>query len=118
RDEVEKYIAEVRRGNYEMLRSLHGKTLSIPDLEVHLSDFEMDAFRIEETSSVVGKTLQEVNLRRRYGITVLAIIRDSEAIPNPDGNVQLLEGDTIIALGRHDELFRLSNLFGGIGENL
>ncbi|MCW7076659.1 MAG: cation:proton antiporter [Candidatus Syntrophoarchaeum sp.] len=113
RDEVEKYIAEVRRGNYEMLRSLHGKTLSIPDLEVHLSDFEMDAFRIEETSSVVGKTLQEVNLRRRYGITVLAIIRDSEAIPNPGGNVQLLEGDTIIALGRHDELFRLSNLVGG-----
>ncbi|VUT27694.1 MAG: glutathione-regulated potassium-efflux system protein KefC [Candidatus Syntrophoarchaeum sp. GoM_oil] len=113
RDEIENYITEVRRGNYEMLRSLNKKPLSLSDIEVHLSDLEIGSFRVEEASALVGKTLSEIGLRRRYGITVLAIIRDSNDLPNPDGGIKILEKDTIIALGRPDELFRLSNIFSG-----
>ncbi len=113
RDEIENYITEVRRGNYEMLRSLNKKPLSISDIEVHLSDLEIGSFRVEKASSIVGKTLSEIGLRRRYGITVLAIIRNSNDFPNPDGGVKVLEKDTIIALGRPDELFRLSDIFSG-----
>ncbi|MHC1584635.1 MAG: cation:proton antiporter domain-containing protein [Methanosarcinales archaeon] len=116
RNEIEKYIAEVRQGKYEMLRSLHKKSLSISDLEFHLSDLEIDTFRVKESSPAVGKTLSELELRRRFGATVLAIIRSGETFPNPDSGVALNEGDIIMALGRPDELFRLSELFGGAEE--
>ena len=120
RNEIEKYIAEVRQGNYEMLRSLNKKPLPLSDLELHLSDLEIDTFRIKETSSAIGKTLSELELRRRFGTTVLAIIRDGGTLPNPDGGVTFNRGDIVLALGRPDELFKLSNFFGGIedSENL
>ena len=114
RNEIEKYIAKVRQGNYEMLRSLNKKPLSISDLEFHLSDLEIDTFRIKEPSPAVGKTLSELELRRRFGTTVLAIIRDGGTFPNPGGGIALNEGDIILALGIPDELFRLSELFGGL----
>jgi len=111
RDEIERYVTEIRRGNYEMLRSMHKKPISPSEIEIHLSDLEIGTFRVKKGSSVVGKTLSEIGFRQRYGITVLAIIRGDARLPNPDGSVKLLEGDMIIALGRPDEILLLSDLF-------
>ncbi|RLG31256.1 potassium transporter KefB [Methanosarcinales archaeon] len=113
RTEVEKYIAEVRQGNYEMLRNLNKKHLSISDIERHLADLEISTFRVKARSSAAKKTLSEIELRSTYGATVLAIIRGDERISNPGGSVQLLEGDLVIVLGRPDEMARLAEIFEG-----
>ncbi|MHC1567341.1 MAG: cation:proton antiporter domain-containing protein [Candidatus Syntropharchaeia archaeon] len=111
KDEIEKYVAEIRQEGYEIFRSPSKESLSLSDLKVRLSDVEINTFRVGKRSSVVGKTLEEIELRKKYGITLLAILRNTETLPNPDGSTKLMEDDIVIALGTPDKLAELSSLF-------
>lgn len=69
--------------------------------------------RIEEATvgggaSVIGQTLQHANLREAAGVLVLAVrSHDGEMRYVPAGDTKLAAGDTLIAIGRPDEIARL-----------
>ena len=50
----------------------------------------------------VGKTLVEVDVRRRFDITVVAIHRDGKVIGNPRRDQQLRDGDVLVVIGAPD----------------
>ncbi|HIE08296.1 MAG TPA: TrkA family potassium uptake protein [Armatimonadetes bacterium] len=62
---------------------------------------------IEAPPEFVGRTLADLDLRRRQGVTVLAIKRGKEVIANPDGTTKVEEGDTLVVLGDVEDLERL-----------
>jgi voltage-gated potassium channel len=79
------------------------------------------ALRIEEApirpgSSLIGKTLEQAELRRQTGSVVVAIQQSDgktyEYNPHPDR--KFAEGDTLIALGSPDEIGKLRKLGGGV----
>jgi Trk K+ transport system NAD-binding subunit len=53
---------------------------SFSDLRLARADVDIRTFRIEEGSPLVGKSLAEMALRRDYGVTVLAIRRDTRVL--------------------------------------
>lgn len=55
-------------------------------------------------SSLAGKTLQELDLRRRMGVTVLLIKRDNDLIVSPTADTPLLESDLLVAVGSNEAL--------------
>jgi Kef-type K+ transport system membrane component KefB/Trk K+ transport system NAD-binding subunit len=66
-------------------------------------------FRIEETfltpdSSLAGKTLADLNLRQRYGVTVIGIKRGTEKIISPLPDEVLQAGDILVMLGQADAI--------------
>ncbi len=63
---------------------------------------------LEVPKGFVGKTLKELELRNRFGITVLAIKRRGEVTVNPKAQEKLSEGDTILILGKEDRILKLS----------
>jgi len=54
---------------------------------------------VTSKSPVLDKTLAKSDLRSQ-DITVLAIVRDDETIPNPRANTKILEGDELICFGK------------------
>ena len=62
------------------------------------------AIRIEPTSTAVGQSLAELNLRGRSGATVLAISRDRESIVVPAAGERLQQGDVLAVAGTHDAI--------------
>jgi len=112
RDEIEKYIAEMRSEGYEMLRSLSKEPASLSDLKIHLSNDEIVTFRVDEKSTLIGKTLSQLDLRKEYGVTLLAIKRDLQTISNPAGDTKLYANDLLVLLGATDRIAKLSSLFG------
>jgi len=63
--------------------------------------------------SMFGKTLEQLELRRRFGVNVIAI-RES-ADPNsplqvPTGGTFISEGDQLVLLGRNEELARFETV--------
>ena len=62
------------------------------------------AFRLETTSSAVGQSLAELNLRGRSGATVLAISRNGEAIVVPTASERLQAGDVLALTGSHEAI--------------
>lgn len=67
--------------------------------DLHLSDFVIPA-----ESSVAGKTLQELNWRKRFGVHVAAIIRGRRRVNIPDGNSRIFPNDKLQVIGTDDQL--------------
>jgi CPA2 family monovalent cation:H+ antiporter-2 len=60
------------------------------------------AVRLEASHAAVDRTLSELNLRGRTGATVLAIVRDGEALIAPDADERLRAGDFLALAGTGD----------------
>ncbi|MEA3282468.1 MAG: cation:proton antiporter [Euryarchaeota archaeon] len=111
RDEIESFIAVVRSDGYEMLRSLSKEPASFPGLKQHLPDVEIVTLRVFKRAPAAGKTLAEVGLRKKCGVTLLAVRRNSQMISNPDGDMHLCAGDLLVVIGPPDKIARAMDLF-------
>ena len=111
REEIEQFIAEVRAGEYEIFRSLSIGSAALSDLKRHLPDVDICTLRVDDTSTVVGKSLAQIGLRQKYGVTLLAIRRDSQIMSNLRGEAKICAGDLLIVLGQTDEIVAATRLF-------
>ena len=107
-NEIERHIGEVRKDGYEMFRNLKQKYEVFPDLKLHLPDIEIETFRIMESSQIAGKTLADVDFRRKYGVTVLAVLRGKETVTNPSGDTTILAQDIVILMGKRESIAGVS----------
>jgi len=63
-----------------------------------------DVFRVEEGSAAAGRTLSELDLRRRCGASVIALVRGERTYPNPSAEQRLEPGDDLVLVGSHAEV--------------
>lgn len=55
-------------------------------------------------SPLVGKSLQELDLRRRFQVGVVAVRRGPSFVPNPEASFRLAEGDVLVVIGTEESL--------------
>jgi TrkA domain protein len=72
----------------------------VEELEMALGEFQIEWIKVPAGSWVQGRTLAELGLRRRMGVTVIAILRESESIAGAQPDDVLLEGDMIVVVGK------------------
>lgn len=109
-NEIEKHIHDVRKDGYQMFRNIQQKYAAFPELKQHLPDIEIETIRIDAASPLAGKTLAEIQFRRKYGVTVLAIQRNKQTITNPSGDFQLLSQDIVVLIGSRDSIAGVTQL--------
>lgn len=113
RAEIDAFVSEIRAGNYEMWRSQAPTAPSLHDLKQTLTDVEISTLRVEAGSRLAGQRLVESDLRRLFGVTVVAIRRGEELIPNPQGDERVSEGDLLVVLGLGEEIAAAGELVKG-----
>lgn len=64
--------------------------------------FDFTWLEVRAGSSLDGRTLAELALRRRTGVSVVGILRDGVLQPNPGPDDELRAGDMLAVLGRPD----------------
>ena len=111
RDEIERLTAEVRADGYVMFRSLSKTPVSFSDLEFYLHDIDVTTFRISQGSPLIGKTLAQIELRSRYGVSVVAIRRDSKMLSDPGPNTMLEFNDVLFVLGSSEKISEVFSIF-------
>ena len=104
RDEIERFIAETRAGGYQIFRQRAKDSAPLCDLKLHLPGMEVSTIRVGEKAQVVGRSIAHIQLRKEYGVTLLAIKRGTEVLSNPDGETHLLGGDILVVLGSPENL--------------
>lgn len=75
------------------LRSAADPHFTIDENSTHFSEVVVSL-----TSNLIGKTLQQINFRSRYGASVLAVYRQGKRIPGNVGEIALDAGDTLFLL--------------------
>lgn len=113
RDEIDQFVAEVRSKHYAMLRKQEYPTAGPPAISLHVPEVETVALRVCPGSPGAGKSLKELDLRKNYGITILAIRRGTSTIPNPSGQEQCQAGDVLIIMGSSISIASAAALFRG-----
>ncbi len=113
KNKIEEFVSEIRADGYRMLRSLSIPSASVKDLSAYLSGLDINIFRVEENSPAAEKSLAEIELRRRYGVMLLAIRRKQEIIPNPDANTRLLVDDHLVLIGRPENIASAAGITRG-----
>jgi len=76
--------------------------------EIPIGD-QFSIFEIKAFEALFGKTLRELDLRRRFGVSVLAIKRQDSMLVNPSGEEKILEGDILVVLGTTEQLAKLTS---------
>jgi CPA2 family monovalent cation:H+ antiporter-2 len=70
----------------------------------------LETAQVMTGSEAAGRTLAELDLRRRTGTTVLSVVRNEKPLPTPDGPTRLEAGDLVVLYGPHvaiDQALRL-----------
>jgi len=71
----------------------------------------MEEAVVQSTSTLVGKTLVESNLRRDFGVIIVAIKKTAgNMIFNPGPNALIEAGDVIVAIGREQDMANMSGV--------
>jgi CPA2 family monovalent cation:H+ antiporter-2 len=110
-DVIDGCIADVRKGSYEMLRGMSRRHSHATGISGYLSGSEIGTFMVRRGSPLEGKSMREGTLRDRSGVTVLAIRRGDETVPNPDPVWELRAGDIVLLLGTPPQLSAAGKLF-------
>ncbi|HAK93649.1 MAG TPA: potassium transporter KefB [Planctomycetes bacterium] len=115
RNEIERLVAEVRAERSAVPGSRPDGALSARDVAAYFSDTEIASLRVEPGAPVAGKPLGESNLRRRLGVTVIAIRRGAEVLTNPDAGSSVQPGDILVLLGTSENVRKVfaENAGGG-----
>ncbi|MDD4671339.1 MAG: cation:proton antiporter [Bacteroidales bacterium] len=106
--EIERLLAKIRANGYKAFRGNGEKgkaeKLSIPD-------FEINTMIIQKNSVAYKKSIKELDLRNKTGISILAVKRQSDVHTNPNADFVLEENDIIYTLGDHYNVTCLNEIF-------
>jgi len=94
----------IRKEHYGTLRGLRLQGKQLDELNQFLVGTTTDIFSIVGASPVVGKSLEEVDLRSRCGATVIAVVRAGKSYHNLGADFALAAGDMLVLLGDHKAL--------------
>lgn len=110
-DRIDKFIGDVRADGYRMLRSRNVQSGTFCDLTRHIPDIHIRAFSVSPNSPLAGTTLGGFNLRKRFGILVLAIKRGDDIVTKLSGETKLEPGDEAIVYGTLEDINKAMPLF-------
>jgi len=110
-DTIEKFVTEVRSDGYEMFRSLARESASFTDLKIQIPDIEISALRLGKGAPIIGKSLAQIGLRKKYGVTVMAMRRGDKVISNPDVDMTFREEDVLFVVGSSEQIAGVMGLF-------
>ncbi len=83
-------------------------------MEMILQQVVMEWVKVQESSNFVNKTIAELEIRRKTGVSIIAIEREGKVIPSPDPyKEQIKAGDTLIAVGTRQQIRTFLDLCGG-----
>lgn len=85
------------------IRVAHNLTLSNILDYIQLSP-EYSIIEISAISSWFNKSLSQLDIRRKYGLNVIAIKRDGDVIISPSGDDVILKGDVLAVVGKKRDI--------------
>jgi TrkA domain protein len=82
-------------------------------MQQSLPGLTIDWVPVRKDWSCAGKTIREIDVRARTGVTIVAVVRDRETVPAPDPEFRLMPGDTAVVVGTQDGIRKIFDLMHG-----
>ena len=107
---IEQQVELVRLEGYGMLRGLSLNMESMQNFSTYLTASLSQSFQVQDDSWSNGKQLANLNLTDHTGATLIAVVRDNNAQPNPPSDFCIQTDDVLILFGRHAQVDKAMRL--------
>jgi CPA2 family monovalent cation:H+ antiporter-2 len=102
----------IRKQGYRMLRGLELPRQTLDQLGHILAATTIETFMVPRSSPVIGQSIRGLTLRRRTGVTIIAVVRDGQPFTNPSPDWTIQAEDILVMLGSHAQLDRAMRVLG------
>lgn len=82
----------------------------IDRLQQSVAGLSIEWLKIPQETRIGGRTIGELEIRSATGVTVVAALRGGRTLPVPGPDFALQPGDTLVVVGRPDDLRRIDGL--------
>jgi monovalent cation:H+ antiporter-2, CPA2 family len=111
---IQREVQQLRGSRYHDFRSQPSPERAAREIKDILQDLNSRWYTLPEDSPLVGMTLDETDLRRLTGVSLMAIERASgEKIDYPEANAMLMAADRLLIVGETDEQMAFAELARG-----
>lgn len=100
----------IRFGGYQMLRGISLEQEKIGRIAALFAGATVENIQIQPECLCVDKTLRELDIRNTTGASVIAMVRDGNAVTNPGPDFKVRTDDIMVLLGAHRDLDNAINL--------
>jgi len=104
RNIIQREVEEIRKEGYQMLRSPSVGLIEVRDVSDALGAASTETLFLPEDSPAVGKSLGQLNLRKRTGATVIAAVHNGLVEVNPGPDFLFAADDIVVLLGSPEQI--------------
>lgn len=97
-------VNKIRSGSYTALRGIELPKRHLFEKYDWLPEIEIDGYKIPKDSHIAGKSIAELQVRKKTGVTIIAIRRGSEVFTNLEPAFKFNTGDIILFLGERKNM--------------
>ena len=110
-DEIVEFTSSIRSADYEMLTRLKDKPHNPALHHLNIPNKEIATLSVQyKNKNIVGKSLEESGIAKNYGVTVLAIKRDTQYLTEITPQTKIKRGDLIYVFGNPSNINHLNSL--------
>jgi CPA2 family monovalent cation:H+ antiporter-2 len=100
---IQQYTDRVRQKSYSAIYQENSDYHLLTQLKNAKDLLELTWIELPSESVMNGKTIQELNIRKSIGVSVVGVIRDGKFSPNPESGYCFTGGDMIAVIGNPKE---------------
>ena len=101
---IQRQAAAIRGEGYEMLRLPTLPMVELIDIAEALGSAATETFIMPSDSPAAGKTIGQLKLRTKTGVSVIAVIHDGHTEINPGPETKIDVDDVLVLLGTTDKI--------------
>lgn len=105
---------KIRSNSYTAFRNLDLPKQHLFEKCEWLPEIEMDGYRVPPDSFLAGKSIADLQIRKITGVTVIAVRRGAEVMPNPSPDFRLSKDDILLFTGGLEAMKTALQYFKGM----
>lgn len=110
--DIESFASHLRLANYRMIRRMSAAVDSLGEVAGRLPDMGVQAMRLMPEGNLVGVKLSESGIRPKFGLTVVAVMRNGEIVASPGPDFQFEAEDIVYLFGKKEKFHGIKPMFG------
>ena len=110
-NEINNFVELIRADGYRMFRTASIESITPAEQRRLVKGMEMVSYKVESGASADGKRLIDLDIRKKYGVTILVINRGLENMQNPDPETVIMQDDIVMLVGMPDQVKAVCELF-------
>jgi CPA2 family monovalent cation:H+ antiporter-2 len=104
-------VDKIRSNSYTALRSVEVPRRHLFEKYEWLPEIEIDGYRIPEGSVLSEKTIKELQIRKKTGVTIIAVRRGKIVHTNPEPDFRFRSGDFLLFTGDRENMNTALEIF-------